>query len=169
MSTAPYIVSITVDAVIAALGSFLTPFCPSTPIVRGQQNRVPPPPGAFVKLTEIMQVDIETPTVGAVASAQVSVLSPKRIDVQIDFYGPSAGDQCAAVKGIYRTFYAVAMFPAGIAPLYCSDGHQAPLTTGEEQYLQRWTITASLQYNPALYIPQQSATALGPVIINDLL
>jgi hypothetical protein len=45
--------------------------------------------------------------------------------------------------------------------LYCSDGHQMPLTTGEQQYETRWTLTASLQYNPTVSIPQQSANTLA--------
>jgi hypothetical protein len=170
VSSTPFVVSIAVDAVIDALGSFLTPLVGSCPIVRGQQNRVPPPadPPGFVKLTEILRVDIETPTVSGVANGQVSITSPKRFDIQVDFYGISSGDQSAAVQGVFRTAYAVAQFPTGIAPLYCSDAHQAPLTTGEEQYEARWTLTASLQYNPSVYIPQQSATKLGPVILEDL-
>lgn len=167
MST-PYTPSIIVDAVISALGSFLQPFVGTSPIVRGQTNRVPMPTDGFVKLTEILQVDLETPIVSNPANAQVSITGPKRIDIQVDFYGPSAGDQCAAVKGVFRTSYCVAQFPAGIAPLYCSDAHQAPLITGEEQYLARWTITASLQYNPIVYISQQSATALSINILEDL-
>lgn len=157
-----YVVSIAVDAVIDALGAFLQPFCPGATIVRAQVNRVAPPESPFVELTEILQVDLETPA-GAndKPNSQITVTSPKRIDIQVDFYGPLSGDQCAAVKGIFRTSYATAQFPAGIAPLYCSDGNQAPLITGEEQYETRWTLTASLQYNPTVSIPQQSANKLA--------
>lgn len=165
---APYISSITIDTVIAALGAFLQPFVGSAQIIRAQVNRVAPPPDSFVELTEILQVDLETPIdFDNEPNSQTDITGPKRIDIQIDFYGPSSGDQCTAVKGIYRSSYAPAQFPDGIKPLYCSDGHQAPLITGEEQYENRWTITASLQYNPVVSIPQQSANTLAVNILED--
>lgn len=166
----PYVVSIAVDAVIEALGAFLQPFVGDLQIVRAEVNRVPMPSGPFVKLTEILQVDLETPVVvNQFANSQIQITGPKRIDIQIDFYGPSSGDQAAAVKGVYRTGYAAAQFPDGIAPLYCNDGHQMPLTTAEQQYFRRWTITASLQYNPAVYIPQQAASELKLNLVEDII
>jgi hypothetical protein len=163
-----YVVDIAVDAVIGALGAFLQPFVGSAPIVRGQTNRTSMPKSGFVELTEILQVDLETPTtIDAAASA--SITGPKRIDIQVDFYGPAAGDQCTAVKTVYRSAYAVAQFTTpGIAPLYCSDGHQAPLVNAEQQYEGRWTLTASLQYNPTVVIPSQSAISLAVNILEDI-
>ena len=165
-----YVPTITVDNVIVALGGFLTPFLAGVPIVRGQGNRVPMPTPACVVLTELLQVDLETPVVTQdPANAQALLVTPTRIDVQIDFYGPSAGDQCKAVKGAYRTEYATLQFADGIKPLYCSDGTQNPLITGEQQYASRWTITASLQYNASVALPQQSAIAItpgGPILAN---
>lgn len=162
-----YAVSIAVDAVIEALGALLQPFVGAAQIVRAQVNRVPPPHDSFVLLTELLQVDLETPS-ALNDAAQVSITGPKRIDVQIDFYGPAAGDQCAAVKTVYRTAYSPAQFPDGIKPLYCSNGIQSPLITAEQQYESRWTLTVSLQYNPTVVIPQQSANALALNILEDV-
>ena len=169
----PYLPSLTIDVVIAALGAFLQPFIGTdTPIIRAQENRVPPPGVAgYVELTEILQVLLETPIdIGNGANSQTDITGPKRIDIQIDFRGPSAGDWCTAVETIFRSPYAVAQFASapGITPLYCSDGHQVPLTTGEQQYETRWTVTASLQYNPTVSVPQQSATALRVDVIEGL-
>lgn len=165
----PYLPSITIDAVIEALGAFLQPFVGAAQIIRAQVNRVPPPHDSYVLLTELLQVDLETPIdVDNGANAQTDITAPKRIDIQIDFYGPDSGDQCTAVKSIYRSAYAPAQFPDGIKPLYCSDGHQTPLITGEQQYESRWTITASLQYNPTVSIPQQSANILAVNILEAL-
>src|SRR5690348_13802945 len=105
--TAPYVSSIAIDAVIAALGAFLQPFVPEAQIVRAQANRVSMPTDPFVLLTELLQVDLETPTAtDNPADDQINFTSPKRIDVQIDFYGPLAGDYCTAVKGVFRSYYA---------------------------------------------------------------
>jgi hypothetical protein len=179
MSTPPYFPSITIDAVIEALIGFIAPFVPvGTPIIRGQQNRVAPPitageadPLAFIKLQEIGMSDLETPTMTQSADGSIQIASistPTQIEVQIDFYGVSSGDYCKAIKAVWRSAYAPAQFPAGIAPLYCTDGHQAPLVTGEEQYEDRWVITGSLQYNPVITVPQQSALTLATNIFEDL-
>ncbi len=166
----PYVASILVDAVIEALGAFIQPFAAGAQIVRGQNNRTAMPPDPFVLLTEILKADLETPTVtNNKVNAQESVLTPKRIDIQVDFFGPSAGDQIAAFKTVYRTAYAVSQFPAGIAPLYCTDEHQGTLTNDQQQYESRWLLTASLQYNPTVYLPKQFATALKVSILEDLL
>lgn len=164
-----YAASIAVDAVIEALGAFLQPFVGSALIVRAQANRVSPPPDPFVLLTELLQVDLETSTVVSdPANSQVNIAGPTRIDIQVDFYGPLSGDQCKAVKTVYRTAYATAQFPDGIKPLYCSDGNQGPLITAEQQYESRWTLTASLQYNPVVSIPQQSAKTLAVNILEGI-
>lgn len=157
-----YVPSITLDALIDALADFLKPFVGDAQIVRAQRNRVAQPLEPCVVLTELIDSDLETPTVTNDGVAQqLTVVTPSRKDIQIDFYGPDAGDQCKAVKTVFRSSYAVAQFPDGIAPLYCSDGIQSPMQTAEQQWASRWTLTASLQYNPAVLLPQQSATALS--------
>ena len=176
MAAAPYVPSILIDAVIEALASFIAPFVGDNPespqfVLRAQQNRVPMPLTGFVELRELFEMDLETPTVvnnGAADVLQAAIATPTRFDVQIDFYGPSAGDWCKAVKAVFRTDYAVSQFPDGMAPLYCSDGTQAPLITGEAQYENRWILTATLQYNPVVSVPQQSATSLKTSIFEDL-
>lgn len=158
-----YLPTLTVDDVIDALGLFLTPFVAGAAIVRAQVNRVPMPRTACVVLTELLQVDLETPVITQdPAGGRALVVTPTRIDVQIDFYGSAAGDQCKAVKGLYRTEYATSQFADGIKPLYCDDGRQTPLITGEQQWESRWTLTASLQYNARIAVPQQSAITLTP-------
>jgi len=42
------------------------------------------------------------------------------------------------------------------------------LVTGEEQYERRWALTMSLQYNPIVIVPQQSAEVLSMNILNDV-
>lgn len=161
-----YTASITIDQVIDALATFLQPYVGSAEIVRAQVNRVPMPQGACVVLTELLQVDLETPVDTYDPVGNTTTLStPARIDVQIDFYGPSAGDWCRAVKGVYRSFAATSAFSDGIKPLYCDDGRQTPLITGEEQWESRWTLTASLQYNAVVTIPQRFADSATPTAV----
>jgi hypothetical protein len=158
MSTpTPFVQSIIIDQVIDALAAFLTPFAGGLPIIRARVNRVPPPITGYIELNEIQTVDLETPSTKYVqANAQLNVITPKRIDIQVDFYGPLAGDQCNAVKTVMRSIYAPLQFPDGIKPLYCTDGQQSPL------------ITCSLQYNPVVSLPQLSANKLAININKDV-
>lgn len=164
-----YTPTILIDAVIDAVIAFLQPFVGvGVPIVRAQQNRVNPPktlgqtdPLAFVQVRELFEQDLETPTMLQVPNQIASIGTPTLIAIQIDFYGITSGDWCKAVKAVTRSPYAPAQFPDGIKPLYCDDGHQIPLVTGEMQYENRWALTLSLQYCPLVYVPQQSATAIA--------
>ena len=164
-----YVSSIALDSVFDALGAFLQPFVGTAQVVRAQVNRVAMPVGSFVELTEISSVDLEVPrsTYDGV-NFQSDIIGPKRLMIQADFYGASAGDWCAAVKTVWRTPYAVAQFPLGIAPLYCDDGNEAPLITGEEQYERRWTLSMNLQYNPQIVVPLQAANKLSMNILDDV-
>lgn len=155
-----YVSSITVDQVIDALAAFLAPFMPGAQIVRGQVNRVALPSNPCAVLTEILQVDLSVPHTDyqppvdpAPADGTATIHGPSRIDVQIDFYGAQAGEFCKTVKTAFRSHWGFTHFPAGIKPLYTSDGMQSPLTTGEQQYESRWTLTASMQYNPTVTVP----------------
>ena len=164
-----YTSSITVDQVIDALAAFLAPFMPGAQIVRGQVNRVALPSNPCAVLTEILQVDLSVPHTDYqppvdpdVDDGTATIYGPTRIDVQIDFYGAQAGEFCKTVKTAFRSHWGFAHFPANIKPLYTSDGIQAPLVTGEQQYERRWTLTASLQYNPIVTVPQDFADVLVP-------
>jgi hypothetical protein len=162
-----YVPSIAIDSVFDALGSFIQPFVGATQIIRAQVNRTAPPSGSFVELTEVGNADLEVPRQWYDHTyLERNIIGPKRLIIQADFYGESAGDWCAAVKTVWRTSYAAAQFPTGIAPLYCDDGHEAPLITGEEQYLRRWALTMNLQYNPIVIVPQQSADILKMNIVD---
>ncbi len=166
---AEYVASIAIDSVLDALGTFLTPFVTPAQIIRAQVNRVAPPVGSFVELTEIANVDLEVPRQWYDGTnRQRDIIGPKRLMIQADFYGKNAGDWCAAVKTVWRTAWAVSQFPAGIAPLYCDDGHESPLITGEDQYERRWALTMSLQYNPIVIVPMQSADVLSMNIVDDV-
>ncbi|MHB1952469.1 MAG: phage neck terminator protein [Sulfobacillus sp.] len=161
-----YVPSITVDDVFDALGAFIAPFVTAS-IIRCQVNRVAYPVGDFVELTEIANSDIEYPRQWYdTVNLQRDIIGPKRITIQADFYGELAGDWCAAIKTVWKTGYAVTQFPDGIAPLYCDDGHEAPLITGEEQYERRWALTCTLQYNPVVVVPLQSADTLAMNVVN---
>lgn len=161
-----YTTSITVDNVIDALADFLQPFVDGAHIVRAQANRVPMPSLPCVVLTELFHVDLRVPSQNYdVLNDEVDLSASNRLDIQVDFYGESAGDYCRSVETAFRTMWGFDHFPAGIKPLYTSDGIQSPLVSGEQQYVPRWTLTVSMQYNPVVAVPQQFADALAATTI----
>lgn len=164
--------SITIDNVVNALADFLEPLMPAgTQIVRAQVNRVAMPEPPCIVLIEMGQYDLATTrnTYDIITGADFQ--RSTRIDVQIDFYDGQAGEMCNTVKTLLRSSYGPDNFPDNIKPLYCSDGIQAPLITGEEQYEARWTITASMQYNPVINVAAEQFNTVGEtsVIAADLL
>jgi hypothetical protein len=160
-SPTQYVPSIAIDSVFDALGAFIQPFVGSAQVIRAQVNRVAMPVGGFVELTEIASTDLEVSYQWYDGvNFQSDIVGPKRLMIQADFYGAQAGDWCAALKTVWRTPYATAQLPAGIAPLYCDDGNESPLITGEEQYERRWVLNMFLQYNPVVIVPQQAADTL---------
>ncbi len=164
--------SITIDEVIDALKAFLVPFCTGMEIVRGQVNRVPSPLGGYVVLTEGTLIDLQVPSsIVDKITEEATLHGPQEIAIQIDFYGASSGQLCSAVKQALRSSYGFDKFPENIKPLYTDAGRQIPLVTGEEEYETRWTLTAALQYNPVVTVPQQTATALEleSIVAADLL
>ena len=161
-----YTANITVDQVIEALAAFLAPFMPGAQIVRAQVNRVALPSNPCAVLTELLQVDLSVPATDYQPTDNTATIyGPSRIDVQIDFYGAQAGEFCKTVKTAFRSHWGFAHFPANIKPLYTSDGVQSPLVTGEQQYESRWTLTASMQYNPTVTVPQEFADVAYPALV----
>ena len=158
-----YQINKTIDDCIDALAAFVGPFVPNGELVRSQQNRVSHTPAIGVVFTELLTVDLETPTL-KFANGEYTISTPKRLDVQLDFYGELADDQCNAVKTAYRTFWATDKFPAWLKPMYCSDGVQGPFVNGESQYANRWILTASLHFNASLTVPQDSANQISILV-----
>ena len=156
-----FIPSIAVDDVIESLGAFIQPFMNGGQVVRAQVNRTPMPNEPCAVLTELLSVDLSIPY-----QDNLTLNSSTRIDVQIDFYGPLASEQSRAVQTAFRTGYGFDTFPFNVKPLYTSDGVQAPLVTGEQQWESRWTLTVSMQYNPVVTVPQQSATTATVNIVS---
>lgn len=156
-------ISITKAQVVTAVGQFLQSVLPAgTEVIRTQGNGVPMPKGAFVAMTfsasRRLSTNVAAYTSGAPGSKAVQMLT--EFPIQLDFYGPQAGDWANIIQSLWRDDFAISNFPDGICPLHADDPIQIPLTTGEQTWLERWTLSASLQINPVVTVSQQSATAL---------
>jgi hypothetical protein len=101
--------------------------------------------------------------VASYTPTEKNVERSSQISIQIDCYGPTSGDRATVISTLLRDEYACDQFAASgvdMQPLYASDAKQMPLIDGEQQYEERWTFEAVLQFNPVITTPQQSANAL---------
>ena len=151
-------------ALFVKLRAFLLTVVPSgTEVVQGLGNRVPQPPGDHIVITGLFERRLRTNVstydddgYGSTPGVRV-VEQGTEVHVQFDYYGTNAANWAAMVSTVFRDEYAVAALAPDCSPLYIDDARQMPFITGEEQYLQRFTSTAVLAYNPAVAIPQQFA------------
>ena len=154
--------SVTQEDAFTALRAFILTLV-ACEVVRAQQNRVPMPVGAFVALTQLSAIPLETNTDTWTATTK-SVERPTQFTIQIDCYGPLSSDRAQTIATMLRDSYAVDQFAlAGfdMAPLYAGDAHQMPLIDGEEQYEERWTFEAVLQLNPVITLTAETADTLA--------
>lgn len=172
-------VGLTESQIFAAIRSFLlTVLPPNIEVIRGQDNRVPQPPGTdFVVMSSLSRERLATnrlayfdgtfsapPAPGIRTDTQ-----PLNFTAQIDVFGPSSADNTAIITTLFRSDYGCTAFAASgydVTPLYASDPRQTPFTDEEQQQEQRWSIDASVQANIGIVSPQDFAAALALGLID---
>lgn len=164
----PATIDLTESTVFKALRFFVLDVLPVTGanVVQGQQNRVPMPTGPnFVILSNVARGQLSTtvrqyvpPEDPAPADGGRETTRSTSVGIQIDIYGPAAAENAQIVGTLLRDVYGCDFLRSyRVQPLYCSDPIQLPLVTGEKQYEARWTIQATLQFNPTVSTSQQFA------------
>lgn len=146
---------------MTALRSFiLTQFAGE--VVQGVGNGVPMPQGAFIAITDISSIALST-NITTLINGNNSIARPSQFTVQVDCYGAASCDTATALCVLLRSQYGCDQFKTSgfeIQPLYAGDARKLPLVNGEQQYEDRWTFEAVLQYIPTVTAVQDSATAL---------
>jgi hypothetical protein len=140
-------------------------------LVQGYPNRVAmPPTGAgFVVMTVLRRTRLNT----NIDSWDISNPSPTgttqethyQVALQIDCYGPTAEQWSAILCTLFRDEVACDALTV-CQPLYADDPLRAPIVDAEEQYEDRWIVTAQLQYNPIVSTTQDFANTLALDLIN---
>jgi hypothetical protein len=161
--------SLTEDQVLTALRGFLLTVLPSgVEVVLGQDNSVPMPSVSdFVVMTPARREQLSATTHDYAAQAGTEdIARATAFHFQLDTYGPSSSDNVQVISTLLRDAYGCSYFkPHGIAPLYCDDGQQMPLVTGEQQYLGRWMMRCVLEANVAVTVPMQFADNLVTTLL----
>ncbi len=156
------------DALFIALREFILSIVAGVEVVQGLGNGVAMPEGPFVCLTASGQRRLATneSTYDGLTEER-SVKQSTEYSIQVDCYGPESGNHATAITMMLRDAYACDMLaPHGCQPLYSSDPTQSALVNGEENYEQRWMLTAVLQFNPVITVVQQFADALDVGFVN---
>lgn len=172
----PATIDLTEQAVFIGLRAFVLDVLPLTGpnVVKGQANRVPMPTGPnFVILTPTGRAQLATTARTyrpsddpAPAPGHRDTQRQTRLDVQVDVYGPEAAENVQIISTLLRDMYGCDFLrPYLVQPLYCGDPKQLPLVTGELQYLARWMLGATLQFNPTVSTSQQFADIVDVTLV----
>lgn len=143
-----------------------------TLVIRGPINRAAQPAVDHVIITPTFRrrlrtnVETDVDPFPAPDPGTMKLEEGVQLHVQADFYGGAGGDWAAAFETIWRSEYTVNYLAPECAPLYADEARMMPLVVGEEQYVERWTTVAVLQYNPVTTTPQQFAGAADVTLIN---
>jgi hypothetical protein len=94
------------------------------------------------------------------SAGQVILEQDVEVRVQLDFHSASSagGDMAQIFSTAFRDEYAVRYFDynsPGIEPLYSDTAVEIPFLNENQQYEWRWSISAYLQANQSLALPQE--------------
>jgi hypothetical protein len=148
---------------------------PATQVVQGTINRAAMPENGFVNVQALFRKRLRTnvhylvdPSDGGTQDLEEGV----ELVVQIDCYSPAGAytiggeDWATLLSTTLRDEYGCAALAPTLSPLYADEARMIPLTDGEDQYEERWSLDAHFQYNPVTTIPQQFADVLGLTMID---
>lgn len=135
-------------------------------VVQGLGNRVPTPLGGYIALTatRITRLSTNVTTYDHATNRQVKM--PTQYAIQIDCYGPLSSDWATTIAAMWRDPYGCDQLAPNAQPLYCDDPSQIGLVDGEDEYEQRWMISAILQFNPVVTVSQEYADNLNLDVVS---
>lgn len=161
-------VSPSFDSVMVKVRDFLLTLVPTgTPVIRGPVNRAAQPAVDHIIFTPIMRNRLRTNLHEDDPDYDVVIIEEgAKVTVQFDFYGETAAEWSAAAETLWRDEYACDILSPEAVPLYTDTANMVPLVTGEDQFLERFVLTATLQWNIRVTAAQQSAIVLTAELIN---
>lgn len=136
-------------------------------VVQGQSNRTPMPNNPFIlmqgQVTGRLGTNIDTwDTVNQTQATEQKT----QVKMQLDCYGPDSNAWATILSTLLRDQLGCEALKPTCQPLFTDAPFQGALIDGEEQYEERWTVIAYVQYNPVTTFAQQSATAVQVSVIN---
>ena len=150
------VVDITEQQVYASVRGFIQSLL-DCEVVQGLDNGVGMPASGFIAMTVLFKARLSTNVDAYVSDALQSVKTATQatqVTMQIDCYGAQSSEWSQIISAMWRDEYACDKLAPTCQPLHADDPRQVPITNGEQQYEQRWLITAILQYNPTVTVGQ---------------
>jgi hypothetical protein len=135
-------------------------------VIQGLGNRVPTPNDGFIAVTAtaLARLSTNVTTYDHMGARQVKM--PTQYTIQVDCYGPLSSDWATTIAAMWRDQYGCDQLAPNAQPLYCDEPSQMGLVDGEDEYEQRWIISAILQFNPVVTVSQQYADALTLAVVS---
>ena len=140
----------------------------SVQVVRGQQNRVAPPPTPFVDMTLVGRTRLATNS-GTYTPTTREVCEPVMLGMQLGVFGAEAGGYVQTITALWRDPQAVDFFaglPFQLAPLDVSAPTQSGFRDGAHQYEDNWNVTLHMQVTFQMSISQDFATTLSVIALS---
>lgn len=139
---------------------YLLSLFPDNEVIQGYGNNVPLPNSPFVLMNIITETDlnaqINTFDGDDTATASRSVETA----LQLDFYGSRSGERARVFQNLWRDYHACEHLEK-CQPLYSESIRYIPLTNEEQNFEERWSITAYLTYNPTITHRQDYVHSVG--------
>ena len=125
--------------------------CPANNIIAGYNNHNKlPSDNNYIIFTVLDPFRYGTPRVETTILGNTSYQT-FRVPVQIDFYGDLSFDRANDIINISRTeFLCDFLKPYGIQPIACDDAQNLTGVSGEQEYVERWTIRLEIDYDDAV-------------------
>lgn len=149
------------DTLFKTLGNFIESVI-TCQTIQGLVNRAAMPIGGFIAMTTLKQRRLSTNTkaysdsfAAGLPTGTKAITQATEWTVQIDCYGTQSMQWANILTTLFRDESSCKALDPYLQPLDADDPTQAPMINGEQQYEQRWIVTAKFQYNPTTIISQQ--------------
>ena len=126
------------------------------------------PPGTNGKVGTYTLSTSQTVASRKMAAGNAVLTQAIDLSVQMDVHSSSLAlgtDICRTITTAFRDVssaeYFIENYAGNITPLYADDPRQVPFINDQNQFETRWVITAHLQVNASIYLPQQFADQLA--------
>lgn len=106
----------------------------------------------------------------SMSAGQIIIRQRVQVSYQLDIHGPASVENAATISTLFRDAYAAVFFADrgnGTVPLYCSDPAQAPFINAEQQYEERWTITAEMEAQTGISVSQEFGDTLTVSVVSE--
>lgn len=128
---------------------YLLSMFPDNEVVQGYSNNVPLPNAPFILMNIITETDLNTQINEFSGSGKATSARSVETAMQLDFYGKESGERARVFQNLWRDYYACEWLQK-CQPLYSDNLRYIPLTNEEQNYEERWSVTAYLTYNPTI-------------------